>query len=1389
MLKRLTIALIISALFCLFAAWRAASAGAAATLLASGDVDSNFDAGAITTQFAPTFVNAIAVQPDGKILVGGIFDAVNGTERQGLARLNADGSLDASFNPALTTPTVKALALQPDGKVLVGGGFSINAIPSVRMIMRLNVDGSLDTTFNLVPSQTSDSVSSIAVEPDGNILIGGHFFFIGNTQTNGLARLNQNGSVNAGLGFVATLGNSLAGNLDIKAIALQPDGKIVVGGEFLTPNVPAVNNLARLNTNGALDFAFGNPQTNAPVDTLAIQPDGRILIGGAFSNVNGTTRPRIARLNVDGSVEAAFLPALSGGEIISLLLQPDGKILIGGSLTSISGSPRRNIARLNADASLDSFYPAGTPGGANGAVRTIALQSDGKVLIGGEFTNVGGFVRSYVARLLADSAPPNSPPDAVDDQTATPEDTSLTINVLANDTDPDGDILTISSFTQPVNGSVTNNGDGTLTYTPPLNYNGNALFTYTVSDASGATDSASVFINVTPVNDPPIARDDVAATEKGVSVPIGVLANDTDVEGETLGVLSVTQPAHGTATAPSQPNGAVSYSSNADFTGEDSFTYVVRDASGGTSSATVRITVRTPNHAPTANDDNYVLEDASLTVSAPGILANDTDADGDPLTARLVTGPLHGSLTLNADGSFTYVPAANFTGCDSFDYDVWDGRGGVFALRDKATVMITSSPAGDPLASFADASKPNEPTADSDGPDSGDNFISRLGKGTTIAPLTLPGISAASPAWSKTTNLSSPRSFHTATLLQDGKVLVVGGTSNAVQSFFTGRVFLKTAEIYDPATRTWRRTGDLSAARGHHTATLLPNGKVLVVGGVGQNGVLLKTAEVFNPATGTWTLTQGNLNVARAGHTATLVPVSINSPTGKVLVVGGVSNGLSVLDSAELYDQATGLWTRTSNLTTRRWAHTATYLPNGKVLVAGGYGVSGSLVLNTAELYDPATNTWTRTSGNLSAARGHHTATLLQDSSKVLFAGGLGAKGVLNTTELYDLLTGTFTPTSGRLNTGRWLHSATLLRSGKVLVAGGNGDNSFGLFVTNTAELYDAATETWTGTGSLNTGRGLHTATLLFDNKVLAAGGVRGGTTLNTAELYDPVDSRRLLSTCAGVTVAATHGEGFHGNSRIARIENGRVPCMNSETGEMSECLFSTTGVSAGLMWVEASDGQYAKTGQAITPNGEPGGEWIVAARVNSDGTVPCVASSGQNVPTPSQLSFGDSFSTNDTIGGVTPGEEFGTTCIMEDLGQTYNAASWMFGWTPLYNYATLEVCTSSNPHPDWNATLTRTINSCLGTVYCYRETAAGLNDINGTERDAFGNYLPASFGLFTGDPPPGVHRFCHMIRNGGYEVPAAKRPATRSLPAPGSVNVNTPIFWRPVNANVRVAN
>jgi len=341
----------------------------------------------------------------------------------------------------------------------------------------------------------------------------------------------------------------------------------------------------------------------------------------------------------------------------------------------------------------------------------------------------------------------------------------------------------------------------------------------------------------------------------------------------------------------------------------------------------------------------------------------------------------------------------------------------------------------------------------------------------------------ATGAWSSTGDLATARGSHTATLLPNGQVLLAGGEGDSFG-------FLKSAELYNPATGTWSSTGDLATARALHTATLLPNGQVLIAGGFPSGGGFFKSAELYNPATGTWSST-GDLATARDSHTATLLP------NGQVLIAGGINNNGS-LKSAELYDPTispvTGSWSVTFPNTSRD-EHTATLLPNGKVLVAGGFG-SGS-GLNSAELYDPATGMWSYT-GNLNTGRFGHTATLLPNG-KVLVAGDISSASA----ELYDPATGTWSYT-GSLSTVRANHTATLLPNGKVLVAAGFNNNAFTYL--RSAELYDPATGTWSAAGLLTRDRFLHTATLLPNGKVLVAGGVNSLETNGTAraEIYDP---------------------------------------------------------------------------------------------------------------------------------------------------------------------------------------------------------------------------------------------------------------------------------------------
>jgi uncharacterized delta-60 repeat protein len=344
-------------------------------------IDTSFDPGT----GANVEVRALAVQNDGKVVVGGRFTVFNEQRHVGFVRLNADGTIDRKSD-LQTDGVVWALALEPDGKILVAGDFSNVNGEKHATIARLNTDLTVDTTF-ACDSRRKGDIRAVVATKD-KIFIGGPLMNFHGTRFDRIAQLDTSG--NPIVGIAKANGN-------IWALALQPDGQLIIGGEFdhLSGAVRRLH-LARLNTNGEPDANFA-PNPSQRVFAVALQNDGKIVVGGGFDRIADTQMHCIARLNPDGTIDNTFNPG-SGADssVQTVAVQNDGKILLGGTFHEVDGAKRDCLARLNADGTLDQSF---APSGISVVVRAIALAPDGNILIGGGFTNVDGVERRNIARL------------------------------------------------------------------------------------------------------------------------------------------------------------------------------------------------------------------------------------------------------------------------------------------------------------------------------------------------------------------------------------------------------------------------------------------------------------------------------------------------------------------------------------------------------------------------------------------------------------------------------------------------------------------------------------------------------------------------------------------------------------------------------------------------------------------------------------------------------------------------------------------------------------------------------------------------------------------------------------------------------------------------------
>jgi uncharacterized delta-60 repeat protein len=378
-----------------------------------GANDYSFDPGSGATGGSDIAIHAIAVQNDGKIIIGGNFLQFNGAFVNNVIRLNSNGSRDESFSSGwgeqgtsgVGSSAVRTITIQSDGKIIIGGDFlSYGNEPSM-YIARLGPgividNGTLDETFM---STVNSPVTASAIQGDGKIIVGGGFhpIRIGRINLDG----SSDGTFNPGTGVTNTI---VPSEVSVNALAIQSDGKILIGGQFNSYNGTSVNHIARLNANGTLDGTFDiGSGADYRVYAIAVQPNGKIIVGGEFTTFNGTTANHIVRLNADGSIDGAFVSGTGANDRIrTLAVQGDGKIIIGGRFTSYDGISAIGIARLNANGSIDETF-SGSVQNSDGSSLTVgealvtALQNDGKILTGGSFRFCGSANRSRIARVLS----------------------------------------------------------------------------------------------------------------------------------------------------------------------------------------------------------------------------------------------------------------------------------------------------------------------------------------------------------------------------------------------------------------------------------------------------------------------------------------------------------------------------------------------------------------------------------------------------------------------------------------------------------------------------------------------------------------------------------------------------------------------------------------------------------------------------------------------------------------------------------------------------------------------------------------------------------------------------------------------------------------------------
>jgi len=679
----------------------------------------------------------------------------------------------------------------------------------------------------------------------------------------------------------------------------------------------AVNDSATTNEDTALNFNVAGNDTDLDGDNLVVSAVTQGAKGSVVINNSPSLFGKyvIYTPNANANGSDTFTYTVSDGHggtaigtvAMTITAVNDAPDAVTDSVTTPEDTPITFDPKVNdTDVDGDTLTITGLSSG--GLRGTRVLNPDGTVTYtpnpnstGADFfqyTLSDGHGGTDTVTVNVTITPVNDVPNANNDLPLTNEDTPVTISVLSNDSDPEGDVLTITALTQPTKGTAVLNPNKTITYTPNLNTNGSDSFTYTISDradGSGLSDTATVNVTVSPVNDPPVAVTDSAAVDEDSSVTLSPAANDTDPESSALTVTAVTQGAHGTVTL--LAGNQVKYQPAANWFGPDTFTYTVRDPGNLTATGTVNVTVNPVNDPPVANADSATLPEDSGVAIQP--MANDTDVDGDTLTIVAVTQSANGTASISGTW-VSFAPAANFNGGTSFTYTIRDSGG----LESTASVYVSVTPVNDPPMAGPDTAATNKNTpvtvsvlandADIDG---GALSVSAVTQGSNGAVTTNGNTVTYTPA----TGFTGSDSF--TYNVSDG----LGGTA-------TGLVSVSVANVNDAPVAN----PDSGSTR-EGVAVIIPvlandtdaDGGTLTVTAVGSPGVLLPDNTVrYTPGanfTGTVTFSY-TLSDGQGGTATGQVTVVVGEALERVAILATNSawlrSGSDVLSGDVIVNQA-----------------------------------------------------------------------------------------------------------------------------------------------------------------------------------------------------------------------------------------------------------------------------------------------------------------------------------------------------------------------------------------------------------------------------------------------------------------------------------------------------